>query len=64
MAKYLSLGDVLYDSTITVDGEFYGEYLGGQGFHALAGIRLWTEDVALVTRAGEDFKDGFSKYDS
>ena len=60
MSKYLSLGSVLYDSTITVDGEYYGEYLGGQGFHALAGMRLWSKDVGLVTRAGEDFRDGFS----
>ena len=62
MSRYLSLGNVLYDSTIAVDGTFYGEYLGGQGFHAMAGIRLWTGDVGMVTRAGEDFKDGFSKW--
>ena len=52
MAKYLSLGNVLYDSTIAVDGTFYGEYLGGQGFHAMVGIRLWPTDVGMVTRAG------------
>jgi sugar/nucleoside kinase (ribokinase family) len=62
MAKYLSLGNVFYDSTISVDGEYYGEYLGGEGFHALAGIRLWTKDVGFVTRAGTDFSDGFSKW--
>ena len=45
MAKYLTCGNSLYDSTATIAGQEFGEHIGGQAVYGTAGVRTWTKSV-------------------
>lgn len=52
---YLVVSTSVTDRIALADGTFVGEFLGGAGTYATCGIRLWCDDVLLVTGVGEDF---------
>lgn len=54
---YLSIGIVFIDDIILPDGESRMARLGGGAVHAIMGMRLWAEHVALTSPMGEDTPD-------
>lgn len=55
MAKYLVVSTVVTDEVWTADRQYTGAYLGGAGLYAYCGLRLWTDDAAIISGVGEDF---------
>ncbi len=57
MIEYLACGNVMSDETIEPGRAKSDRHMGGPAFFALAGMRLFTENVKLVSRVGRDFYD-------
>jgi sugar/nucleoside kinase (ribokinase family) len=55
VARFLMLGHLLVEDTILPDGTLLPGRLGGDCLYAAIGARVWSNDVALVTRVGRDF---------
>ncbi len=55
MAKYLAVGQVNCDVIVDDNGNTSEVKIGGSGLFALAGIRIFTPDCALVTKLGRNF---------
>lgn len=53
MAKYLTCGNILFDSVQSVDGKSFGEHMGGQAMYATSGVRVWSKDVKMVANVGK-----------
>ena len=62
MPEYLACGNIMMDVIESNDGTFSHPSLGGPAFFALEGIRLFTEDCALVCQAGADFESTYSHW--
>ncbi len=56
--KYIAAGNIMVDDVEFLDGTGNRVQLGGPALFALTGIKLWTDDVHLVSNVGEDF-DGY-----
>jgi sugar/nucleoside kinase (ribokinase family) len=54
--RYIVVSTLVTDRVTLADGSFAGEFPGGAGLYALCGLRLWTDDVLLVTGIGRDFE--------
>jgi sugar/nucleoside kinase (ribokinase family) len=52
---YVSFGNIFIDDIVLPTGRTFMGTLGGAGTHALAGMRVWSEQLGLVATAGEDF---------
>ncbi len=57
MSEYLACGHIVIDEIISSNGEKSQYNIGGPAFFGLAGIRLFTKSVKLVSRVGRDFYD-------
>jgi ribokinase len=57
MPRHLTLGHLLIEDTILPDGRVLPGRLGGDSLYAAIGARVWSDDVALVTRVGHDFPE-------
>ena len=55
MSRYASWG-IIIDDIVFPDGRSAMGVLGGGGFYAAVGMRLWTRDVVLLSAVGHDFE--------
>ena len=55
MSEFLAVGNCTLDDVVTPDGRISPRQLGGNAVYAAAGMRLWGEDVSLVSVVGEDY---------
>lgn len=53
--KYYSIGTIIIDDIRLPDGTEKIGVLGGGLTHAVMGMRIWTENVGLLSGVGEDF---------
>ena len=52
---FISIGNIIIDDIILPDGSSRMGTLGGGATHAVMGMRIWTDQVGLVTPVGVDF---------
>lgn len=62
MAKYLAVGQCNCDVIVDEHGNHSEVKIGGSGFFALTGIRIFTEDCALVSNFGTNFIEDFRSW--
>lgn len=63
MAEYLACGNIMSDYVINPGTEVRSErHTGGPAFYALSGIKLWEDNVKLVTRTGADWTEDYEKW--
>ena len=55
--EYVIVSTAVMDDMTLADGTYMGKLLGGAGIYALCGAKLWTDQVILVTGAGQDLYD-------
>ena len=53
--KYLVVSTAVIDQIILPNGIPQKPVLGGAGIYALSGIKVWHDDVKIITGVGEDF---------
>lgn len=53
--KYIVVSTAVTDKITLSNGVAQEPILGGAGIYALAGIKVWSDDVKIVTGIGEDF---------
>jgi ribokinase len=53
------IGGMTLDWIINVDGEVGVKSCGGNTMYAAAGARFWSDDIATVSRVGEDFPEHY-----
>lgn len=53
--SYLICSTAVIDQIILPDGVAQKPVLGGAGLYALSGMKVWVDDVKLITGVGEDF---------
>ncbi|MYC97509.1 MAG: carbohydrate kinase family protein [Caldilineaceae bacterium SB0661_bin_32] len=54
-SPFLAVGNCTLDDVVTPDGQISPRQLGGNAVYAAAGMRLWGEDVSLVSVIGCDY---------
>ena len=54
---YTSWG-IIIDDIVFPDGRTTMGVLGGGGMYAVAGMRMWSEDVGMLSHVGADFDSG------
>lgn len=54
--QYVSVANIISDDIILADGTEHYDVLGGAGTYAVAGMRLWSDQVGIVSGVGEDFE--------
>ncbi len=52
---YISIGSIIVDDIVLPDGRTHMGMFGGGGTHAIAGMRVWSPDVGIVSWVGRDF---------
>ena len=63
MAKYLACGNIMSDYIINPGSDARSErHMGGPALYALSGIKLWEDDVKLVTRTGADWTEDYEMW--
>ncbi len=55
MNQYAAVGSLILDDIVLPEGQTRMAVLGGGGAHAASGMRVWSDQVALVSVAGDDF---------
>jgi sugar/nucleoside kinase (ribokinase family) len=55
MARYLTVGNLLVEDVVTLDGERVLGRLGGDALYAAIGARAFADDVQMVVRVGRGF---------
>lgn len=60
--KYIAAGNVMTDIIEFPDGSKSEMHIGGPAFFALSGIKLWTDEVELLTNVGLDFESEYGKW--
>jgi sugar/nucleoside kinase (ribokinase family) len=55
MARYLTVGNLLVEDVVGLDGERVLGRLGGDALYAAIGARAFTDDVQMVVRLGRSF---------
>jgi len=55
MARYLTVGNLLVEDVVTLDGERVLGRLGGDALYAAIGARAFADDVQMVVRLGSGF---------
>jgi sugar/nucleoside kinase (ribokinase family) len=58
---YFSVGSIIIDDIVLPDGQTHMGVLGGGAAHAAMGMRVWSEQVGLVSSVGEDFSEEHRK---
>ena len=54
-AKFLVVSTAVTDDILFPDGTIKKGVAGGAGIYALAGMKIWTDDVMIVTGVGKDY---------
>jgi sugar/nucleoside kinase (ribokinase family) len=57
MIDFVAIGSIIIDDIIDPQGRSTMGALGGGGAHAVAGMRVWREQVALVAIIGQNFPE-------
>jgi sugar/nucleoside kinase (ribokinase family) len=52
---FISIGYVIIDDIVLPDGTTHMGCLGGGSVHAIMGMRVWSDQVGLVAKIGNDF---------
>lgn len=52
---YISIGSIIVDDIVLPNGHTHMGMFGGGGTHAIAGMRIWAQDVGIVSWVGRDF---------
>jgi len=55
MIEFISIGSIVIDDIVDAGGRSNMGVLGGGGSHAAAGMRVWSENVALASVIGQGF---------
>lgn len=55
MSKYLIVSTAVTDETHKKNSSEVKYALGGAGIYALAGAKIWSDDISILTGVGEDF---------
>ncbi|MFZ5917893.1 MAG: PfkB family carbohydrate kinase [Chloroflexota bacterium] len=55
--SFVSIGNIIIDDIVLPDGVTHMGVLGGGGTHAIAGMRIWTDQVGFVAAIGPDFPE-------
>ena len=59
--KYIIASTAVTDEIHFADGRKTETVAGGAGVYALCGVKLWSDDVMLVTGGGTDFSGIYGK---
>jgi len=62
MMEYIIASTAVTDEICLADGKNIGKVAGGAGIYALCGIKLWCDDVLLVTGVGSDYKSIYNRW--
>ena len=62
MAKYLCAGNIMSDCIEDAAGQRGPFNLGGDALFGTAGVRLWSDSVAMVCHSGTDFDVSYGKW--
>ena len=57
MIDFVAIGSIIIDDIIDPQGRSNMGALGGGGTHAVTGMRIWREAVALVAIIGQNFPE-------
>lgn len=57
--QHVSIGSIVLDWVIDQNGVFHEHVLGGNGLYGAAGARIWVDNVAVVSRIGNDFPEDY-----
>ena len=60
--KYIIASTAVTDEIHFVDGKRTEIVAGGAGVYALCGVKLWSDDVMLVTGVGTDFSGIYGEW--
>jgi len=60
--KYIYAGNIMSDSIQLADGSVVGPYMGGPSVFALAGGKLYADNMLLVAGVGLDFDETYGKW--
>ena len=60
--RYIILSSIYSDNITFPDGSKINYIPGGAGGYALAGVKLWTDDVLIISGVGEDYPEVFSQW--
>lgn len=55
--RYVIASNAAFDKIHFTDGRISDYKAGGAGIHALTGVKLWTDEVALVCGVGRDYQE-------
>lgn len=53
--SYVSIGNIIIDDIVLPDGVTHMGVLGGGGTHAIAGMRIWSDEIGFVAAVGHNF---------
>lgn len=62
MAEYVAVSTAVTDDIWLANGIHIGEKLGGAGIYAYCGMKLWCDDVVLVSGIGKDFLPAYQNW--
>jgi sugar/nucleoside kinase (ribokinase family) len=60
--KYIAAGNTMIDNAHYADGRRVQRNLGGPAPFAYAGMRIWCDDVRLISNVGRDFYEVFGEW--
>lgn len=60
--KYVIASTAVTDEIWFADGKTVEKVAGGAGIYALCGVKLWSDEILLVTGVGEDYKESYDKW--
>jgi len=60
--KFVAIGNTMRDSVAQADGTITASHMGGPSPFAYAGIRVWCDDVQMLTGVGLDHDDYFGEW--
>jgi sugar/nucleoside kinase (ribokinase family) len=55
MCRYICCGGLRIDYLITAEGQAHLREMGGNALYAAVGAHVWSQDVGLLARAGENY---------
>lgn len=62
MMKYIAAGNVMVDEVYISENARSDIHVGGPAFFALAGMKIWTDDILLRSNVGADFESYYGKW--
>lgn len=62
MNEYIIYSSIYSDNIEFSDGSKISNVLGGAGGYALLGVKLWTDNVSIISGVGKDYSEYFSNW--